>query len=173
MLILAQKIKCENSLSKPENSENYSMTDQPRDNRYQVSADRQSPVRKVRYVETNRGDADECTLCQLDDGSVGGEHAMSDAANDALPNEEDLLVQQQLVDAIENQLVANEPACVQAVLNKLTLVGVEREEAIDMMAYVLAVEIQHTFVENRAFDADHYERMLRALPDLPDMPHAD
>ncbi len=46
------------------------MTEQVRDNRYQVSADRQSAIRKVRYVETNMGDADDCTLCQLDDGSI-------------------------------------------------------------------------------------------------------
>ena len=57
-----------------------------------------------------------------------------------------------------------------AVLNKLTLVGVEREEAIEMMAYVLAVEIQLTFLHDRAFDAASYERMLRELPQLPEMP---
>lgn len=146
------------------------MSRQPRDSRYQVSADRQSPVRKLRYVETNRGDADDCTLCQLDDGSMGGEHSMNDATPGPLPDEEDLLVQQQLVDAVENQLVANEPPCVQVVLNKLTLVGVEREEAIEMMAYVLAVEIQLTFLHERAFDAANYERMLRELPQLPEMP---
>lgn len=95
---------------------------------------------------------------------------MNDAVNEMLPDEEDLLVQQQLVDAVENQLLANDPPCVQAVLNKLTLVGVDREEAMEMMAYVLAVEIQYSFIEERAFDVQHYEQMLRALPSLPDMP---
>lgn len=152
------------------------MTDQPRDNRYQVSADRQSPVRRVRYVETNMGDAEDCTLCQLDDGSVGTVEAApvsQEPAVEMLPDEEDLLVQQQLMDAVENQLLANEPPFVQAVLNKLTLVGVEREEAMEMMAYVLAVEIQYSFIEDRAFDAQNYERMLRALPSMPDMPQGD
>ena len=46
------------------------MSNQQRDNRYQVSADRHSPLRRVRYVETNMGDAADCTLCQLDDGSI-------------------------------------------------------------------------------------------------------
>lgn len=46
------------------------MTDQPRDTRYQVSADRNSATRRVRYVETNMGDAADCTLCQLDDGTI-------------------------------------------------------------------------------------------------------
>ena len=43
------------------------MTDQPRDARFKVSADRSSASRKIRYVETNQGDADDCTLCQLDE----------------------------------------------------------------------------------------------------------
>ncbi len=92
---------------------------------------------------------------------------------DLLPDEEDLLVQQELVDAIENQLMANEPPVTQAVLNKLTLVGTPREEAIDMMAYVLAVEIQQSLMQERGFDMENYERMLRALPKLPDMPEID
>ena len=46
------------------------MTEQTRDTRYQVSADRNSATRRVRYVETNMGDAADCTLCQLDDGSI-------------------------------------------------------------------------------------------------------
>lgn len=149
------------------------MTDQPRDNRYQVSADRESPIRRVRYVETNMGDADDCTLCQLDDGSIGTEQTAQEMQQDVQAGDEDQLVQEQLVQAIENQLQANEPPCTQAVLNKLTLVGVEREEAIDMMAYVLAVEIQHSFSGEQGFDAQRYERMLRALPELPPMPNDD
>lgn len=93
--------------------------------------------------------------------------------HDGMQQNEDELVQQQLEIAIENQLQANEPACVQAVLNKLLLVGTERAEAIEMMAYVLAVEIQQSFVEGRGFAADNYERLLRALPTLPEMPGID
>lgn len=93
--------------------------------------------------------------------------------HDGMQQNEDELVQQQLEIAIENQLQANEPACVHAVLNKLLLVGTERAEAIEMMAYVLAVEIQQSFVEGRGFAADNYERLLRALPTLPEMPGID
>lgn len=72
-----------------------------------------------------------------------------------------------LVQAIENQLEAGEPAFVQAVLNKLLLVGYEREEILQLMALVLADEIDSMLREDRAFDAARYEQGLRALPELP------
>ncbi|TDQ36877.1 hypothetical protein [Thiopseudomonas denitrificans] len=87
--------------------------------------------------------------------------------DDVAGQDEDDQVRQQLVEAIENQLLATDPACVQAVLNKLTLVGMEREEVVEMMAYVLAVEIRQSLQQERGFDAGNYERMLRELPELP------
>jgi len=73
-----------------------------------------------------------------------------------------------LIQAIENQLAAGEPACVQAVLNKLSLVGYAREDSLEMMALVLADEIDCMLREARPFDAARYERGLRALPQLPE-----
>ncbi len=35
--------------------------------RFRVSADRQSGSRRVRYVETNHPDSQNCTICQLDE----------------------------------------------------------------------------------------------------------
>jgi hypothetical protein len=72
-----------------------------------------------------------------------------------------------LIQAIENQLEAGEPAFVQAVLNKLLLVGYPREEILPLMALVLADEIDTMLREDRAFDAARYEQGLRALPELP------
>ncbi|AMO79364.1 MULTISPECIES: hypothetical protein [Pseudomonas] len=72
-----------------------------------------------------------------------------------------------LIQAIENQIESGEPAAARAVLNKLTLVGYEREEALEMMAMVLAHEIQAMLAEDRAFDGAWYEQALRALPQLP------
>ncbi|UXJ52959.1 hypothetical protein [Pseudomonas citronellolis] len=72
-----------------------------------------------------------------------------------------------LIQAIENQVESGEPAAARAVLNKLTLVGYEREEALEMMALVLAHEIQAMLAEERAFDGAWYEQALRALPQLP------
>jgi hypothetical protein len=84
-----------------------------------------------------------------------------------ITDEEDSEVRQQLVAAVENQLQDGEPPFVQAVLNKLVLVGIERAEAVEMMAYVLATEIRQSFAQERGFDAGNYEHMLRALPELP------
>ncbi|KSW25270.1 MULTISPECIES: hypothetical protein [Pseudomonas] len=72
-----------------------------------------------------------------------------------------------LIQAIENQIESGEPAAARAVLNKLTLVGYEREEALEMMAMVLAHEIQAMLAEDRAFDGAWYEKALRDLPQLP------
>ena len=72
-----------------------------------------------------------------------------------------------LIQAIENQIESGEPAAARAVPNKLTLVGYEREEALEMMAMVLAHEIQAMLAEDRAFDGAWYEQALRALPQLP------
>lgn len=75
-----------------------------------------------------------------------------------------------LIQAVENQLEAGEPAFVQAVLNKLLLVGYEREEILQLMALVLADEIDAMLRDDRPFDAARYEQGLRALPELPQAP---
>ena len=156
------------------------MTDKPRDLSYQVSADRSSATRKVRYVETNQGDADDCMLCQLDEGGVPvgecdqDESVMQEQSAITAPVVDDeadeQLVEEELLQAIENQLSAQQPAAVQAVLNKLTLVGHTREEIVQMMAQVLAWQISVMLEADSAFDMAAYERALRALPQLPDAP---
>ncbi|QGW23033.1 hypothetical protein GOM96_12520 [Stutzerimonas degradans] len=73
-----------------------------------------------------------------------------------------------LIQAIENQLEASEPAAAQATLNKLTLVGYEREESVQMMALALAHEIRRMLAEDRPFDGAAYEALLRNLPELPE-----
>ena len=37
-----------------------------------------------------------------------------------------------------------------------------------MMALVLADEVRVMLTDNRPFDGERYERLLRALPELPD-----
>lgn len=86
----------------------------------------------------------------------------------AADEHDDEFTENTLVQAIENQLESGEPAFAQAVLNKLTLVGHEREESVQMMAMVLANEVDAMLREDRPFDAERYERLLRALPTLPD-----
>ena len=82
--------------------------------------------------------------------------------------EDEEFAQDTLSQAIENQLEAGEPAFVQAVLNKLKLVGYEREEIIELMALVLADEIDAMLTADRAIDMARYEQGLRALPELPE-----
>lgn len=153
------------------------MTDQPRDARFKVSADRSSASRKIRYVETNQGDADDCTLCQLDEHDTLVDETVveavtelpdSAAADAGVDEDEEQFVEERLLEAIENQLAAQQPPAVQAVLNKLTLVGHTREEIVQMMAQVLAWQISEMLEADRAFDMDAYERALRTLPQLPD-----
>ncbi len=73
-----------------------------------------------------------------------------------------------LVQAIENQLETDTPPAANAAFNKLTLVGYPREEALRLMALVLAFEIDAMLDEDRPFDTAWYEQALRALPELPE-----
>ncbi|AHD12313.1 MULTISPECIES: hypothetical protein [Pseudomonas] len=72
-----------------------------------------------------------------------------------------------LTQAIENQIESGDPAAAKATFNKLTLVGYEREDILNLMAHVLAFEIDNMLVEDREFDRQWYENALRALPELP------
>ena len=131
-------------------------------------------------METNQGDADDCMLCQLDEG--GGVPVENDdiEAAVAAPQEavaqpvddeaEEQLVEDELIQAIENQLEAQQPPAVQAVMNKLTLVGHTREDIVQLMAQVLAWQISVMLEADQPFDMVAYESALRTLPQLPDAP---
>jgi hypothetical protein len=90
---------------------------------------------------------------------------MTDAHD--IDTDEDEFVESTLVQAIENQLESGEPAAAKAVYNKLTLVGYERAAILELMAQVLAYEIDVMLDEDRPFDAQWYETALRNLPELP------
>jgi hypothetical protein len=82
-------------------------------------------------------------------------------------NDEEDFTETTLIEAIENQIESDNPPAAKATLNKLTLVGYEREEILQLMAHVLAVEIDAILEEDRAFNTEWYEAALRALPELP------
>lgn len=90
---------------------------------------------------------------------------MSDV-ND-IDNDEEDFAEATLTQAIENQLESGEPAAATAVYNKLKLVGYEHDDILNLMAHVLAYEIDAMLDADRAFDAQWYETALRALPELP------
>ncbi|KAF1026397.1 MAG: hypothetical protein GAK37_02675 [Pseudomonas sp.] len=82
-------------------------------------------------------------------------------------NDEEEFAETTLVEAIENQIESENPPAAKATFNKLTLVGYEREDILNMMAHVLAVEIDALLEEDRPFNTQWYEAALRALPELP------
>ncbi|MBA1378392.1 hypothetical protein [Pseudomonas brassicacearum] len=84
-----------------------------------------------------------------------------------IDNDEEEFVENTLIQAIENQIESDNPPAAKATFNKLTLVGYEREEILNLMAHVLAVEIDAILEEDRPFDTEWYEAALRALPELP------
>src|SRR3546814_5928930 len=84
-----------------------------------------------------------------------------------IDNDEEEFVENTLIQAIENQIENDNPPAAKAIFNKLTLVGYERAEILNLMAHVLAVEIDAILEEDRAFDTQWYETALRALPELP------
>ena len=84
-----------------------------------------------------------------------------------IDNEEEEFAESTLIQAIENQIESDNPPAAKATFNKLTLVGYERDEILQMMAHVLAVEIDAILEEDRAFNTEWYEAALRALPTLP------
>ncbi|MBE7928248.1 hypothetical protein [Pseudomonas saudiphocaensis] len=132
--------------------------------RFRIDANRQSGSRKVRYVETSRPDDGSCTLCRLDEENP----APLESRTMSEPQDDEAFAESTLIQAIENQLEAGEPAAAQATLNKLTLVGYEREESLHMMALVLAHEVRQMLAEDRPFDNEAYESMLRNLPEMPE-----
>ena len=85
---------------------------------------------------------------------------------DAIDNDEEEFTASTLIEAIENQIEADNPPAAKATFNKLTLVGYEREDILELMAHVLAIEIDAMLEQDRAFNTDWYETALRALPEL-------
>lgn len=84
-----------------------------------------------------------------------------------IQNDDEQFAEDTLIQAIENQIESDNPPAAKATFNKLTLVGYERDDILEMMAHVLAVEIDKILEEDRAFDTNWYEAALRALPELP------
>ncbi|WP_122257271.1 hypothetical protein, partial [Pseudomonas salomonii] len=69
-----------------------------------------------------------------------------------IDNDEEEFAETTLIEAIENQIESETPPAAKATFNKLTLVGYEREEILQLMAHVLAVEIDALLEEDRAFN---------------------
>ena len=84
-----------------------------------------------------------------------------------IDNDEEEFVESTLIEAIENQIESENPPAAKATFNKLTLVGYEREDILNLMAHVLAYEIDAMLEDDRPFNTQWYETALRELPELP------
>ncbi len=73
-----------------------------------------------------------------------------------------------LVPAIRSQLEHAEPPFVQGILDRLLKEGMEEDEAIAMMAQILAIVGNDMLISGKPFDIKSYEKLLKALPLLPD-----
>ena len=85
-----------------------------------------------------------------------------------IDNDDEAFAEATLTQAIENQIESGEPPAALATFNKLKLVGYEREDILNLMAHVLAFEIDAMLDADRPFDTEWYETALRALPELPE-----
>lgn len=84
-----------------------------------------------------------------------------------LDNDDEAFAEATLTQAIENQIESGNPPAAKATYNKLSLVGYAHEDILNLMAHVLAIEIDALLNEDRAFNTEWYENALRALPELP------
>ena len=71
-----------------------------------------------------------------------------------IDSDEEAFAENTLIEAIENQIEADNPPAAKATFNKLTLVGYERDDILNMMTHVLAVEIDAILEEDRAFNTE-------------------
>ena len=82
------------------------------------------------------------------------------------PDDEEF-AQSTLTEAIENQIRDGNPLEARKTLERLLATGQTRDDALQMMAAVLAYEVQAILAEERAFNNEWYIKALQALPNLP------
>ena len=81
--------------------------------------------------------------------------------------EEESIVEQ-LIPAIEQQIESSETPYVKAAYDRLIADGEEVEEVKMMIALCLADESNRMFIDQRGFDAERYQGLLSALPEVPE-----
>jgi len=69
-----------------------------------------------------------------------------------------------IIQAVENQLEANDPPLVRVTLNRLVNSGLSRSEAIKHIAGALVIEIDGALHKSEAFNAKRYDQNLEKLP---------
>jgi hypothetical protein len=72
-----------------------------------------------------------------------------------------------ILEAVENQLKANEPPKVKETLNRLISLGISRQESKKYIACALSVEIFGAIKNLEAFNPQRYDQNLDNLPEMP------
>jgi len=70
-------------------------------------------------------------------------------------------------EVIRNQMKDNDPKITNETFKRLLKEGNEENEAIRLMACVISAEIYDMMKEERKFDEDKYEKMMKKLPKMP------
>lgn len=81
---------------------------------------------------------------------------------------EEQSIVEQLIPAVEQQLESPQTPYVKKAFDRLVADGEEEAEVKMMIALCLADESNRMFIDKRDFDANRYQELLTALPELPE-----
>ena len=81
--------------------------------------------------------------------------------------DDDIMTGDMLVQTVENQLEEGNPIKVKETLMRLMMTGTSREEAVQMIACALSIEVFDVAKNGGSFDLKRYSENLNALPDMP------
>jgi hypothetical protein len=70
-------------------------------------------------------------------------------------------------EAVREQIRTGDPPEAKKTYERLKTMGMAADEALEMLAAVLAVEMFEMLKEHKPYDREHYESQLRKLPTLP------
>jgi hypothetical protein len=76
-------------------------------------------------------------------------------------------IQRALLEIIQNQLQADNPAETRLTLERLLKKGISRKRALKLISCIVLSEIYDVLDSNLPFDEARYVAALRALPHLP------
>lgn len=72
-----------------------------------------------------------------------------------------------ILEAVENQLEANDPPKVRETLKRLISDGIDRDEALKYIACALSVEIFGAMKHSEPYNPTRYDANLDRLPEMP------
>ncbi|WP_311568324.1 hypothetical protein [Photobacterium arenosum] len=80
--------------------------------------------------------------------------------------DDEIMTGEMLVETVENQLAEGNPIKVKETLMRLVMTGTPREEAIEMIACALSIEVFDVVKNDGEFNMKRYSENLDALPDM-------